>query len=111
MMAHGITRLIINGPPGFGQFLSSKGFPAGEAIAWTLTFAEIICGLLLITGRLVRIACLFFICELLMGIILVHFKNGWFVVGLTEGGMEYSVLLIICFTLVFLSVPAAEKKE
>lgn len=103
MMVHGTTRLVINGSPDFGQFLTSKGFPFGEGIAWTLTFSEISFGVLMIAGRLTRLACLFFIAELLMGIILVHFKNGWFVVGLTEGGIEYSVLLIACFSLVALT--------
>lgn len=111
MMVHGVTRLVINGSPDFGAFLHSKGFPAGEAIAWTLTFSEILFGILLIAGKLIRVACLFFIIELFMGILLVHFRNGWFVVGLTEGGIEYSVLLITCFLLVFFSVPPAKKME
>lgn len=109
MMAHGITRLSINGPVDFGAFLSSKGFPLGVPLAWSITILEIMCGLLLIAGKWQRLAASFFILELLMGIILVHFKNGWFVVGLTEGGIEYSVLLIICFLLVFLT--AAGQRE
>lgn len=103
MMAHGITRLSINGPVDFGVFLSSKGFPLGVPLAWCITILEIICGLLLVAGKWQRLAASFFILELLMGIMLVHFKNGWFVVGLTEGGIEYSVLLIICFLLLFLT--------
>lgn len=103
MMAHGITRLSINGPVHFGEFLESKGFPMGEALAWSITFFEILGGILLILGYQQRLICLLYILELFMGIVLVHFKNGWFVVGLTQGGIEYSVLLIICFLLVFLT--------
>jgi hypothetical protein len=28
----------------------------------------------------------------------VHFQEGWFVVGGGRNGMEYSVLLMLCFT-------------
>jgi len=46
-------------------------------------------------GYFVRWIAAIFITELLVGIFLVHLQNGWFVVGATQGGMEYSVLLII----------------
>ncbi|MDT9170959.1 hypothetical protein, partial [Escherichia coli] len=50
-----------------------------------------------------EVCCIFFAVELLFGIILVHYQNGWFVVGHTLGGMEYNVLMIVCFVLVLLS--------
>lgn len=34
---------------------------------------------------------------LVMGIILVHFKEGWFVVGGGRNGVEYNLLLIVVF--------------
>ena len=44
-----------------------------------------------------------------MGIIMVHAGNGWFVVGGSTGGKEYSVLLIISF--LFLAVTNSGKKN
>jgi len=39
-----------------------------------------------------------FAVHLLCGILLVHLKEGWFVVSAGKNGAEYSVLLITVFT-------------
>jgi putative oxidoreductase len=44
-----------------------------------------------------------------MGIILVHAKEGWFVVGAGRNGVEYSVLLIAVF--VALAISGFEKSK
>lgn len=93
---HGIIRIYAGTVGGFGDFLSDRGFPAGTVIAWVLTMFEIVGGGTLAAGLLKKIISLVFIVELLMGIVLVHSNNGWFVVGYSSGGAEYSVLLIIC---------------
>jgi putative oxidoreductase len=97
MIIHGTSRLLGGGVSGFGQFLDSQGLPAGSAVAWLLTIVEIAGGLLLIAGKFVRPLCIWFSLELLAGIALVHFREGWFVVGGGRNGFEYSVLLILCF--------------
>jgi putative oxidoreductase len=107
MMAHGMMRLIVNSLTGFGEFLTSKGFPLGEILAWGITIFELAGGILLIIGLYRRWIALILIIELITGIILVHAKNGWFVVGHQSGGMEYSVLLIICLIV----IAAAEKRS
>jgi putative oxidoreductase len=43
---------------------------------------------------------LWFVLQLLTGIVLVHARFGWFVVGPHTGGMEYSVLLIAALLVV-----------
>ncbi|MBI4853654.1 MAG: DoxX family protein [Acidobacteria bacterium] len=100
MAAHGVIRIYAGTVGGFGEFLSNKGFPVGELIAWTITFFEIIGGSFLVFDKFKKWICVGFILQLFMGIILVHASRGWFVVGYTTGGMEYSVLLILCFLLV-----------
>ncbi len=50
--------------------------------------------IVLAAGRLVRPLALYFAAELLLGILLVHASEGWFVVGGGRNGVEYSVLLI-----------------
>ena len=99
MASHGCTRIYAGTVGGFGGFLESNGFPAGVALAWGITIFEISGGLTLAAGYFRRWIPLVFVIEHIFGIILVHAKNGWFVVGHTQGGPEFSVLLILCFLL------------
>jgi putative oxidoreductase len=105
MIIHGAYRAIEGGVAPFGEYLGSQGFPAGTALAWLLTVVEIIGGALLAAGRFVRPLCAWFSLELLAGIALVHFREGWFVVGGGRNGFEYSVLLIVCFVAVAVDAP------
>lgn len=105
-MAHGSIRLYAGTVADFGGFLDSKGFPAGVALAWGLTVFELAGGLLLLANRFTQWIALGFFMEALMGIILVHAANGWFVVGYQSGGMEYNYLLMVCLLL----IAAAAKK-
>ena len=100
MIIHGTFRLFAGGVAPFGEFLGSQGLPAGLAVAWLLTVVEIVGGALLASGRFVRPLCAWFSLELLAGIALVHFREGWFVVGGGRNGFEYSLLLIVCFAAV-----------
>jgi putative oxidoreductase len=94
IFVHGSFRLFSGGVAGFGEFLNGQHFPAGTAIAWWITIAEIVGSLTLALGRFVQPLAIYFAAELTMGIILVHRHDGWFVVGGGRNGMEYSVLLI-----------------
>jgi putative oxidoreductase len=99
MAAHGITRTVVGTVGNFGDFLSSEGVPAGVLVAWGITANEVLGGLTLASGRLVRLLAAVFAFEHLVGIILVHAPQGWFTVGYQSGGAEYSVLLLLCFLL------------
>ena len=92
---HGIARsLIYKTVDGFGEFLDSKGFVFGLIIAWFITVFEIVGGLTMATGKYVSYIAIGFVIHQVMGIVLVHAQNGWFVVGASTGGVEYSVLII-----------------
>ncbi len=106
-MSHAMVRLVDYTLPGFGEFLNSKGFPAGFYLAWTITLFELLGGLLMVMRRLVKYFCIGEIIILLTGIVIVHAPNGWFVVGKTLGGAEYSVVLIAVLAAIYL----AEIKE
>ncbi len=93
-ITHGLARLYYGSVQDFGGFLNSQGLMVGEVIAWTITIGEIIGGLLLISGFLIRYAVIFHFFIVLTGIFLVHLKNGWFVVGHGQGGIEYSILIL-----------------
>jgi putative oxidoreductase len=86
---------------GFGEFLDSKGFLIGVPLAWGITVFEIAGGAVMAWGLYASWIAAVFMIELTIGIFLVHLPNGWFVVGASQGGMEYSVLLL--FTLIVIS--------
>lgn len=96
MVIHGVTRLSLGTVSDFDGWLASFGFPSYTA--WGITFFEILGGLILIWGKKwVPALCTIFSIQLIMGIVLVHAREGWFVVGAGRNGMEYNVLMIICF--------------
>lgn len=104
VLIHGLYRAIGAGHvEGFGGFLDTKGFVVGLAIAWILTIIEIVGSVAIIGNFFVRPLAIFFVCELVAGIIMVHGENGWFVVGGGRNGVEYSLLLIFGYIIVFVS--------
>ncbi len=80
---------------GFGEWLDSLGFPEGLYWAIAVTLYELIAPFFLLARRFVTLACLGHIVIVALGIVLVHWPAGWFVVGAGRNGMEYSVLLLI----------------
>jgi len=49
----------------------------------------------------VRLICVMWLIVLIGGIILVHGRNGRFIVGSDSNGVEYSVLLIFALILIY----------
>lgn len=80
---------------GFGDWLSSMGFPQGLYWAAAVTIYELVGPLFILARRFVTIACLGHIAILGLGAYLVHYPDGWFVVGAGRNGMEYSALLLV----------------
>lgn len=100
MMTHGAARLYVGSVGAFGDFLNSKGLLIGPLLAWAVTVNDLVGGALLAVGYFRRWLSAGFMLVMLGGIWLVHWSNGWFVVGHQQGGIEYNVLLILCFLLV-----------
>lgn len=94
--AHGWARWANGGVTPFGTWLGGQGFPLGLAIAWFITLFEIVGSALMVVGRFVFPMSLVYAFIYTMGVVLIHSKAGWFVVGLGRNGMEFSVLLIAC---------------
>ena len=101
LVVHGIARVSLGIVDDFGGFLAGVGFPLGELVAWGVTGFEMVGGAVLALGRFVRPISAVLVVELTAGIALVHWPEGWFVVGAGRNGMEYSVLLIACLLAVF----------
>lgn len=99
---HGVARVWYEAVSPFGPLLESKGLPYGLAWAWAVTIIEIVGGTLLALGRYTAPLAAYFILQTALGIWWVHWKSGWFVVGLGRNGMEYSVLLIACLVAILM---------
>ncbi|HJV47849.1 MAG TPA: DoxX family membrane protein [Geothrix sp.] len=91
---HGFFDLA--GLPAFGRFLESLGLPWGLATVWVILLTQTLSSLLLVARRWPIPASLAHAGILAMGIWTVHAPD-WFVVGPGENGMEFSLLLIVCF--------------
>jgi len=100
LLSHSVFGMFDGGINDFGNFYLNKvGFaPYGVAIAWIIKLSHIVCAVLFIMKRYIRLACFATIFVLIMGIIMVHFKEGWFVVGGGRNGMEYNFVLICVLT-------------
>ncbi|MDR6844341.1 DoxX family protein [Flavobacterium granuli] len=94
-VAHAVTRIGNGTIERFAGFLSKKGFFATTAMVWGITVYEIIGGIALALGYYTKYLSLGFILMLIMGNIIIHYQNGWWVGEHGEGGMEYSCALIL----------------
>ncbi|MFZ5635716.1 MAG: DoxX family protein [Pseudomonadota bacterium] len=96
LFVHGATRLGLGTVDDFGVFLEGRGIPLGVGVAWFVTLFELSAAPILAWGRAVAPIALVFATIYACGLWLVHWSQGWFVVGAGRGGMEYSVLILAC---------------
>ncbi|MFH6996334.1 DoxX family protein [Flavobacterium sp. FlaQc-57] len=97
LLTHSVFGMFNNGINDFGNlYLNQIGFaPFGVFLAWSIKLSHVVAAILLILSKYVKLAGFVTIFVLIMGIILVHFQEGWFVVGGGRNGVEYNFLLII----------------
>jgi len=110
-LTHGLPGMFNGGVNAFGNlFLNQIGFaPLGVPIAWAIKISHVVCAVLLVFNRYIKPASIMTIFILVMGIVFVHFKEGWFVVGGGRNGVEYNLLLIV--VLVYIMFPSGLKKS
>ncbi|MEZ0182039.1 DoxX family protein [Flavobacterium oncorhynchi] len=104
LLTHSVFGIFNNGINDFGNlYLNQIGFaPFGVFLAWSIKLSHIAAALLLLLNKYVKPAGFVTIFILVMGIILVHFQEGWFVVGGGRNGVEYNFLLIcVLLTIMF----------
>jgi putative oxidoreductase len=111
MLTHGLPGMFDGSIHGFGDlFLNQIGFaPFGVPLAWAVKISHVVCAVLLVLNKYIKPAAIVTIFVFVMGIILVHFKEGWYVVGGGRNGVEYNLLLIVVF--VYLMFPDGFKKN
>jgi putative oxidoreductase len=97
LLMHSIPGMFDGGINNFGKlYLDPIGFsPLGIPIAWAIKLSHVAAAICLLFEKYVKWASIITIFILVMGIIMVHFQEGWFVVGGGRNGVEFNFLLII----------------
>jgi putative oxidoreductase len=96
LLVHSVPGMFNGGVNDFGRlYLNAQGFaPFGLALAWAIKLSHVVAAVLLLWNRYLNWACGVTIAILMAGIVMVHFKEGWFVVGGGRNGVEFNFLLI-----------------
>lgn len=104
LLMHSIPGMFNNGVNEFGKFyLNEVGFsPVGIPLAWAIKISHILCAICFLANKYTRLAAMLTIAILLAGIAMVHFKEGWYVVGGGRNGIEFNFLMIfVLLTIMF----------
>lgn len=104
LLAHGIPGIMDGSINEFGKmYLNQNGFdPVGVPIAWAIKLSHVATAICLLFEKYVKLASGITILILIVGILMVHFKEGWYVVGGGRNGMEFNFLLIfVLLTIMF----------
>jgi putative oxidoreductase len=96
LIMHSIPGMFNNGVNDFGNlYLNAIGFaPFGVAIAWAIKISHVLAALCFLLEKYVKIAGIITLLILVMGIVMVHWPEGWYVVGGGRNGIEFNFLLI-----------------
>ncbi|MBO0855749.1 MAG: DoxX family protein [Nocardia sp.] len=93
MIAHGVNHWIGGGKiAGTGRWFASLGLRNGPLQAWLSVITEIGAGALLVVGLLTPLAAAAVISVMLVAALLVHRKNGFFIM---KDGWEYVLVLSV----------------
>jgi putative oxidoreductase len=93
---HGVTSFLNGSIHAFGTlYLDKVGFaPFGLVVAWLVKLTHVVAIPLLLLNKYVKPVCLANIFIFVMGIFMIHIKDGWYVVGGGRNGVEFNFLLI-----------------
>lgn len=97
-LVHSLAGMFNNGINDFGNlFLNQVGFaPYGVPLAWLIKLSHIGLVFSLFTNKYLKFTSVVTIIILVVGIFMIHIKEGWFVVGGGRNGVEFNFLLILC---------------
>ncbi len=97
LLTHGLPSIYTGDVNNFGNlYLNTVGFaPIGVPLAWAIKLSHIAAAICLLLDKYIKPAAIVTISILLVGIVMVHFKEGWYVVGGGRNGWEYNFLLIV----------------
>lgn len=111
LLVHGITGMLNSGINDFGVYLNEIGLaPFGLVLAWLIKLSHSITAICLLIDKWIFYPILLTVFVLIMGIVLVHYKEGWFVVGGGRNGMEFNLLLIAALLQILFNKTEKQKK-
>lgn len=111
LIMHSVPGMLTNGVNNFGNlYLNQIGFaPFGVAIAWAIKLSHVAAAVCFLLDKFIKPAAIITIFILVMGIIMVHAPEGWYVVGGGRNGVEFNFLMIcVLITIMF---PNGFKKQ
>jgi putative oxidoreductase len=111
LLMHSIPSIFTNGVQDFGNlYLNQVGFaPVGVPLAWAIKLSHIGSAICLLFNVCLKWVAIITILILIAGIIMIHFREGWFVVGYGRNGVEFNFLLI--FVLLAIAFPGKAERD
>ena len=110
LLTHSLPSIFTGDVNNFGKlYLDAVGFaPFGLALAWLIKLSHVACAVSLMVNRFVKPLGMVTIFIWIVGIFMVHWKDGWFVIGGGRNGIEYNVFLIVVMTAVLINPQKAK---
>lgn len=110
-LIHGAGGMFNGGVNDFGNlYLNQVGFaPFGLYLAWAIKLSHLVCAVCLLWNKYIFYPALVTIVILIAGIVMIHGREGWFVVGGGRNGVEFNFLLI--FSLITIAFPAPFRRS
>lgn len=104
MIMHSIPGMLDGSINGFGErYLNEVGFaPVGLYLAWAIKLSHVVCAVCMLIDKWLTPVSIVTILILVVGIVMVHWPDGWYVVGGGRNGIEFNFLMIfVLLALVF----------
>lgn len=113
LLMHSVVSIFSGDVNDFGRlYLDTVGFsPFGIYLAWAIKLIHLFSVFLIWYDPYVKAVSIFNILIFIFGIYLIHWQNGWYVVGGGTNGIEFNVLLICCFLQLMFTEYHSVKKE
>jgi putative oxidoreductase len=103
-IAHGAPNMF-GGMEALQGFFAQLGIPLPAVTAWLIVLLEVFGGLMLIVGFLVAPIAALLAVHMVAGIIVVHARNGFYVIGHGQGGVEFNLILVVSLLMLILGGP------